>query len=102
MPRPLRYQIFLLYGSFFLVVWGLLVYKKQAILEAIGEEPFFSWTVDWILTLFPIFLVLIWGILSLMVISYNVVTLRDVPRAARELEQQIEEAKNEMKKRGIQ
>ena len=82
----LRYQVFLAYGVLFVAVW-------QALLRQYPDD-----LVVWILPLVALGLLAIYGISS---IAVGVLTFRDTPEAAAELEQQIAEAKAEMKQRGI-
>lgn len=49
----------------------------------------------------PAWAILLLGIYAAVTIIYNVLTFNDCPEAAAELDQQIKEAKKEMKKRKI-
>ena len=49
----------------------------------------------------PIWGIILLGIYAVAWIAYGVVTLKDNPRSAKELEEHVKEAKVEMKKRGI-
>ena len=82
----LRYQVFLAYGVLFVAVW-------QALLRQYPDDDLVLWMPFWALGLLAIY-----GISS---IAIGVLTFRDTPEAAAELEQQIAEAKAEMTKRGI-
>ena len=82
----LRYQVFLAYGVLFVAVW-------QALLRQYPDDDLVLWMPFWALGLLAIY-----GISS---IAIGVLTFRDTPEAAAELEQQIAEAKAEMTQRGI-
>lgn len=88
----LRYQIFLVYGVLFLAFW---LGAKTNQDETTG--PAAKIFVDF----GPLWALVILGLYALSTIAYNVMTFNDCPEAAAELEQQIKEAKKEMKKRGI-
>lgn len=51
--------------------------------------------------LWPLGLVIGFGIYSLSVIVYRVITFNDCPEAAEELKKQISEAKQDLKKKGL-
>ena len=51
--------------------------------------------------LWPLVLLVFFGIYSVLVICYRVVTFNDCPEAAEELQKQIVEAKEDLKKRGL-
>ncbi|KAK8723233.1 hypothetical protein OTU49_011925 [Cherax quadricarinatus] len=51
--------------------------------------------------LFPVFLVAVFGLVSIAVIAYRVYTFNDCQEAAEELQQQIKEAKADLAKKGL-
>jgi hypothetical protein len=86
----LRYQIFLGYGILFLAIWyAALSTQKES------QEPSI-WAV-----FAPVWLVVALGIYAVSTIVYGVATFKDFPEASAEIEQQVKEAKVEMKKRGV-
>ena len=52
--------------------------------------------------LWPLGLVLLFGIYAVTVIVYRVATFNDCPEAAEELQRQIKEAKEDLKQKGLQ
>ena len=52
--------------------------------------------------LWPVLLLILFGIYSVLVICYRVVTFNDCPEAAEELQKQIVEAKEDLKKKGLE
>ncbi|XP_055328858.1 dolichol-phosphate mannosyltransferase subunit 3-like [Paramacrobiotus metropolitanus] len=50
---------------------------------------------------FPVIAVLIFGLTSAAIIAYRVSTFRDCPDAAKELQQEIEEARADLKRKGL-
>ena len=51
--------------------------------------------------LWPVYLVIFFGLYSIAVIVYRVYTFNDCPEAAKELQLEIEEAKEDLKKKGM-
>lgn len=51
---------------------------------------------------FPVYIVVGFGVYSLVVIVYRVATFTDCPEAAAELEQQIKEAREDLKRKGYE
>jgi len=90
MSGLLRYQIFLGYGALFLAVWFYALSKQQDDARSLMVE------------LAPVWAVLVLGVYAASSLVYGVLTFKDCPEAAKELEQQVSEAKAEMRKRGIQ
>ena len=60
-----------------------------------------STVTSYAIVFFPIWLLLVLAIYAATTILYGVVTLRDYPEAAEELEMQIKQAKKELKKLGV-
>jgi flagellar motor component MotA len=82
----LRYQLFLGLGVGFLAIW-------YGILSTGTSNPLFVYT--------PLWAVVMLGIYAVGTIAYGVMNCKDFPEAAAEIEEQVKEAKVEMKKRGI-
>lgn len=65
------------------------------------------WWVTWkafpimIVALAPLWGLILLGLYAISWVVYGVVTLKDNPEAAKELEKEVEEAKQELRKRGI-
>jgi len=96
----LRYQVFLTYGIAFLSVWYYgLTHQEEWDLSAssITRPSAVRLAVTWA----PVWAVLALAVVLLTRLILGVLSYRDCPEAARELEQQIEEAKAEMKRRKI-
>jgi cytochrome c biogenesis protein ResB len=89
----LRYQIFLAYGVLFLAVWQALLLQQAQSESSNSHSTFIQYLPVWALVALAIY-----GISS---IAIGVMTFRDTPEAAAELEGHIAEAKKEMTKRGI-
>jgi len=94
-----RYQIFLSYAAAFVAVW-------QYCLKSLNDEndeakSSFSERSKILIRFAPIWAVLLLGLYALVTIIYNVLTFSDCPEAEIELKQQIEEARADMKPRGI-
>jgi len=60
-----------------------------------------SQTYFFIIQFLPIILIIILGIMSLIIILYRVVTFNDCELAAKELKEEIKEAKIALKKKGF-
>jgi uncharacterized protein (DUF58 family) len=90
----LRYQLFIGYAVALLSIWYMALQKRSeyddnnAILLFIYFLPFWA--------------IVAVGLYLLAVLIVGVMSFNDVPNASTELEAEIEEAKAEMKKRGIQ
>jgi dolichyl-phosphate mannosyltransferase polypeptide 3 len=89
MSGLLRYQVFLGYGFLFLAVWYALLNKQ----DMKSPNPLIVYAPVWAITLLAIY-----GIGS---IAYGVAAFEDMPEAAAEINKQIIEARQEMKKRGV-
>ena len=81
----LRYQLFLAIGVLFLSVW-------YAALQ-LSQDPLVLYA--------PIWATLLLGVYAVSSIAIGVCNFKDTPEAAAEIEQQVQEAKVEMAKRGI-
>jgi len=93
----LRYQIFLAYGGAFMALWYAALQNKEAIEEATGYPIATDLAVRWA----PLWGIAGLGLYALIIIGYGMFTFGDFPEAAAELERQVEEARAEMKRRGI-
>mmetsp|Transcript_4546 Transcript_4546/g.11406 ORF Transcript_4546/g.11406 Transcript_4546/m.11406 type:complete len:97 (-) Transcript_4546:306-596(-) len=92
----LRWQIFGIYGIALCSVW-------LAGLRWISSDE--STDIDFYtrigIQFGPLWCVVLLGIYAVSWIAYGVITLKDNPDSAKELEQHVKEAKADMKKRGI-
>jgi hypothetical protein len=93
----LRYQVFLAYGGAFMALWYAALQNKDAIMEATGFPVATDLAVQWA----PLWGILGLGLYAAISIIYGLLTFEDYPEAAAELERQVEEARAEMKRRGI-
>jgi Dolichol-phosphate mannosyltransferase subunit 3 (DPM3) len=93
----LRYQIFLSYTGALVSIWILILRTNH------GDHDYFQFQTytDIGVVLAPLWCVVGLGVYLLSLLLYGVLTYQDCPEAARELEKEISEAKNEMKQRGI-
>jgi len=89
----LRYQVFLVYGVVFLAVWqGVKMNQDEATASPAAKI---------LVNFAPIWAIVALGIYALSTIIYNVMTFNDCPEAAKEIDEQVKEAKAEMKRRKI-
>jgi Dolichol-phosphate mannosyltransferase subunit 3 (DPM3) len=93
MTRLLRYQVFLGYGAVFAGVWYSALTRRSAWELSSELDSLLRWT--------PLIAVFLVGLYLACRVAYGVATFESHPEAAAELEQQVKEAKAEMKKRGI-
>jgi hypothetical protein len=94
----LRYQIFFTYGAAFLSVW---YYSRQpSNLVLLQQEPW-NFIPPAFITYAPIWAILTLGMVLLSRLVLGVLAYQDCPDAAREIELQIQEAKQELKTRKI-
>ena len=91
----LRYQVFLAYGVLFLAIW----YKA---LSFRNEAKDLSKEVDLLIKFAPVWAVLALGIYAVSNLIHGVANMSDCPDASKEIEQNVKEARKDMKKRGIQ
>lgn len=92
MTGLLRYQVFLLYAVLFLAVWqGAKMNQDET--AGIGTKILVDFA--------PLWAVVALGVYALSTIIYNVMTFNDCPEAAKEIDENVKEAKAEMKKRKI-
>ena len=108
MVKLLRYQIFLVYGAVFLAAWWMLLSRLPSSSSAggedddEGEQTVGSSTAETILIRFlPVWTILLLGVYAASSVIYGVITFKDTPEASAELDRQINEAKQEMTKRGV-
>eukprot|EP00527_Entomoneis_sp_CCMP2396_P000413 CAMPEP_0198146254 /NCGR_PEP_ID=MMETSP1443-20131203/28437_1 /TAXON_ID=186043 /ORGANISM="Entomoneis sp., Strain CCMP2396" /LENGTH=109 /DNA_ID=CAMNT_0043810151 /DNA_START=59 /DNA_END=388 /DNA_ORIENTATION=+ len=103
----LRWQIFTIYGVVLLSIWlaALQATVTTTTTTTTTEEEttsgFAAVVVKLSIQWAPLWGILMLGFYSVSWIAYGVVTLRDNPDSAKELEQQVKEARAEMKRRGI-
>jgi hypothetical protein len=92
----LRYQVFIAYGAAFLAVWyQALSFRNEAKADLSKE-------VDLLIQFAPVWAVLALGIYAVSNLIHGVGNMSDCPDAAKEITQNVKEARKEMKKRGIQ
>lgn len=84
----LRYQFFIAIGLSFLSIWLALIKSSDT---TVSPLVFYA----------PVWSVILLGLYAISSVVLGLVTLRDTPEAAAEIERQVVEAKAEMKKRGI-
>ncbi len=85
--KLLRYQIFLAIGIAFLSIWLTLINGSDS------SNP---------ITLYaPVWAIILLGLYAVGSVILGLMSFKDTPEAAAEIERQIQEAKAEMKKRGI-
>jgi len=84
----LRYQIFIAIGVPFLSIWLALIKG-------------FDTTLNPLVLYAPIWSVILLGLYATGSIVFGLMSFKDTPEAATEIERQILEAKTEMKKRGV-
>ena len=84
----LRYQTFIAIGLSFLSIWLALIKSSDA---PVGPLVLFA----------PVWSVILLGLYAISSIVLGLITLKDTPEAAAEIERHIVEAKAEIKKRGI-
>ena len=88
MTGLLRWQIFTTYAVGFLAIWNFALSAKP-------EGP--SLLVDYA----PVWAILALGVYAATSVLHGVANFRDCPEAAAEIEQQVAEARKELKRRGI-
>jgi dolichyl-phosphate mannosyltransferase polypeptide 3 len=84
----LHYQQFLVVGVAFLAVWYILLQRHHT-----AESV--------LITYLPLWGIVCLGLYALSSVIYGTLNFKDTPEASRELERQIQDAKQEMTKRGI-
>ena len=84
----LRYQIFLGIGVAFLGIWFALIRGSSAV-----ESPLLFYA--------PVWAIVFLGIYAVGSVVIGLLGFKDTPEAAAEIDQQVLEARAEMKRRGI-
>jgi hypothetical protein len=106
----LRYQIFLVYIMGLISLWVSLRGQKSWVLQTITPLIPESYTsryyplesiVSHLIDYAPILFILALGVYALLSVAYGVFMLRDCPEASKELEHQIQKAREDMIRRGI-
>mmetsp|Transcript_9786 Transcript_9786/g.18746 ORF Transcript_9786/g.18746 Transcript_9786/m.18746 type:complete len:103 (+) Transcript_9786:102-410(+) len=92
LPGLLRWQVFTTYAVGFIAIWSIAVSSKPA-----DGGPLVDVLMDWA----PVWAILALGVYAAVSIFYGVANFRDCPEAATEIEQQVIEARKELKRRGI-
>lgn len=83
----------LLVVSLVAVAWGLVTFDLLGLhISAVYKEV--AWPM-------PVYLLVAFGCYSLAAVGYRVATFNDCEDAARELQSQIQEAKEDLKKKGL-
>lgn len=90
MTGLLRWQIFAGYGVALLSVWSYALSTNP-------EEP----TLQLLVNYAPIWAILLLGVYAASSVLHGVANFRDCPEAAAEIEQQVAEARKELKRRAI-
>ena len=97
--RLLRYQIFLAYGLAFSTCWYSALQNQQLLVGKIAFlPPRYS---EIIIQFAPLFLIGLLGIYAIGSVIHGVLNFADCPEAAAEIERQVEEAKRELKEKGV-
>lgn len=86
--KLLRYQIFLAIGTSFISIW-------LALIKSSGD------TLNPLVLYAPVWSIILLGLYAIGSIVLGLISFKDTPEAAIEIERQILEAKTEMKKRGV-
>lgn len=89
----LRYQLFTTYAVVLLSVWYMALQKR----DEYKDNAVTLLLIDFM----PLWAVVAVGLYLLTVLIVGVLSFNDVPAAAKKLEEEIKEAKTELKKRGI-
>jgi len=78
----------------FIAVWNIAATSKP---DHVGSLPLADVLIDWA----PVWAVAALGVYAVVSVMYGVANFRDCPEAAKEIEQQVIEARKELKRRGI-
>mmetsp|Transcript_6223 Transcript_6223/g.9014 ORF Transcript_6223/g.9014 Transcript_6223/m.9014 type:complete len:104 (-) Transcript_6223:418-729(-) len=98
--RLLRYQVFLVYGMGFLAAWWNLLQNTDSVVDALSPRVPPKYTLV-ALRFGPFWAVFLLGLYAFLSVVHGVANLSDCPEAALEIEQQVKEAKEELKKKGV-
>ena len=91
----LRYQLFLIIGVGFVAIW--LGVQRTAAFHGLPPS-----SIKAVIILYaPIWGILLLGLYAVGCVGYGLLNFKDTPEAAAEIDQQILEARMEMKKRGV-
>uniref|UniRef100_A0A7S4JTX8 Dolichol-phosphate mannosyltransferase subunit 3 n=1 Tax=Odontella aurita TaxID=265563 RepID=A0A7S4JTX8_9STRA len=101
MTGLLRYQIFMVYGFAFLATWQAALTHKTTIVEALGTVGIELSLGNIAVTYAPFWAISCIGIFAVMSIGYGVLTFEDCPEATAELDRQVKDTREELKKRGV-
>ena len=91
MTGLLRWQIFATYAVGFVAIWYFALAAKP------DDNSPLAILVDYA----PVWAILALGVYALGSVLYGVANFRDCPEAAAEIEQQVAQARKELKRRGI-
>lgn len=95
----LRYQLFTSYLIAFLAIWAALLANEELIAEKLTFVPVAITRLC--LAYAPIVLLAGLAIYALSSIGHSMISFKDCPEAAKEIEMQVKEAKIELKNKGI-
>eukprot|EP00093_Oithona_nana_P003519 03519.XXX_100100_100375_1 [CDS] Oithona nana genome sequencing. len=86
-----------------LAEWLTALAVVLAIWFSILTQNLWNFSIDYpnLTFLWPLLLLILFGIYSVLVICYRVATFNDCPEAADELQKQIVEAKEDLKRKGL-
>lgn len=100
-PKLLRYQLFLLIGIILLLTWRICLTNLDSIKVAVEPLSIVSPpTMELLITYMPLLAILLLGVYALTCVIYKVITFEDCNYAAKELSEEILEAKKKLKKVG--
>ena len=88
MSGLLRWQVFITYAVGFFAIWSFALSAKPDGLSLIVDYA-------------PVWAILMLGLYAVFSVLHGVANFRDCPDAAAEIEQQVVEARKELKRRGI-
>jgi len=97
----LRYQLFTTYLVVFLAIWKALLAQEETILSQIPLSIMSVDTTKLCIQYLPLLALLSLAVYAIVSIGMSMLTFRDCPEAAKELEEQVKEAKIALKKKGI-
>lgn len=92
----LHYQQFLVAGMALVSIWYAALHSQSYAADAdaaIHNNIYIAYA--------PVWFILLLGLYAISSVLYGTATFRNTPEAAQELERQIQEAKREMRRRGI-
>lgn len=94
----LRYQVFSCWGVVWASIWYRALQQKD---DIVAMSPLSSEITKLIILLLPLWILFALAIYALSCILYGLAILGDFPEAAKALEEEVREAKQAMKERGV-